>query len=262
MRLDVYLTSAGYCPSRTQAKGWIEGGFVSVNGKVIRKASFVIEDNASPEIALSGKPHPFVGRGGVKLEGALNAFGVNVSGKICADIGASTGGFTDCLLRRGAAKVFAVDSGSDQLDKSLREDGRVVNIERFNARNLTPETFATLCDIAVADLSFISQTYVLPNIRDILRPGGIYIGLIKPQFECGPHATDRRGIVKNKADHEAAVRRVRDSASACSLFMRELIVSPITGGDGNREFLCLCVHSDGKETCSVTDQLISKVVRS
>ena len=262
MRLDVYLTSSGHCPSRTQAKEWIEGGFVSVNGKVIRKPAFVIEDGDEPEITLSGKPHPFVGRGGVKLEGALNAFNVNVAGKICADIGASTGGFTDCLLRRGASKVFAVDSGSDQLDKSLREDARVINIERFNARNLTPEIFGTLCDIAVADLSFISQTYVLPNIRDILRPGGIYIGLIKPQFECGPHATDRHGIVKNRSDHEAAILRVRDSAAACSLIMRDLIVSPITGGDGNREFLCLCVRSDGMEKYSVTDQIIYKVVRS
>ncbi len=262
MRLDVYLTTVGHCASRTQAKECIEGGFVRVNGKVIRKASFAVPEDETPEIVLSGKPHPFVGRGGIKLEGALQAFEIDVCGKVCADVGASTGGFTDCLLQRGASKVFAIDAGSDQLDPRLREDLRVVNLEHFNARNLSPETLGEYCDIVVADLSFISQTYVLPNIRDILKPQGMYIGLIKPQFECGPRATDHRGIVKNKADHEAAVRRVRDSAAACSLEMRSLIVSPITGGDGNREFLCVCVRTDSLPEIRVTDSLISKVVRS
>ena len=262
MRLDVYLTTAGLCPSRTQAKECIEGGFVRVNGAVVRKASFVLPDGEAADVILTGKPHPFVGRGGLKLEGALQTFGVDVTGKVCADVGASTGGFTDCLLKHGAVKVYAIDAGCDQLDKSLREDPRVVNLEKFNARNLSPETLGSLCDIVVADLSFISQTYVLPNIRDILKPQGIYIGLIKPQFECGPRATDHRGIVKNKADHEAAVRRVRDSAAACSLEMRDLRVSPITGGDGNREFLCICVRMDAPAEIRISDSQISKVVRA
>ena len=262
MRLDVYLTTAGLCPSRTQAKECIEGGFVRVNGAVVRKASFVLPDEENAAVELTGKPHPYVGRGGLKLEGALQTFGVDVAGKVCADVGASTGGFTDCLLKNGACKVFAIDAGCDQLDKSLREDPRVVNLEKFNARNLSPETLGGLCDVVVADLSFISQTYVLPNIRDILKPQGIYIGLIKPQFECGPRATDHRGIVKNKADHEAAVRRVRDSAAACSLEMRVRSVSPITGGDGNRDFLCLCVRGDAPAGIYVSDSHISKVVRA
>lgn len=261
MRLDLYLTALSLAPSRTQAQELINGGFVRVNGKEIRKVSFLVDEKSPPKVDVVGRPHPYVGRGGVKLEGALRTFGVDPSGMICADIGASTGGFTDCLLQNGAARVFAVDSGSGQLDPSLCADSRVVNIERFNARVLTPETFGCLCDLAAADLSFISQTYVLRNIASILRPAGIYIGLIKPQFECGPAALDKRGIVRRAQDHAAAVRRVRDEALACSLVMRRIMDSPIRGGDGNREFLCLCVRSGGGEL-PVSDSEIQQLVKS
>ena len=261
MRLDLYLTAQSLAPSRTQAQELITGGFVRVNGREIRKVSFAVDENFPPAVEVVGKPHPYVGRGGMKLEGALQCFGIDPSGMICADIGASTGGFTDCLLQHGASRVFAVDSGSDQLDPSLRADSRVVNIEHFNARNLTTETFGCLCDMAVADLSFISQTYVLGNIASVLKPGGIYVGLIKPQFECGPSALDKRGIVRSTAEHMSAIRRVRDEAFSHSLIMHRIIESPIRGGDGNREFLCLCIHSEKREE-PVSDSVILQLVRS
>ena len=262
MRLDIYLTVSGLAQSRTRAQELIVGGFVAVDGKVIRKASYAVDEDAPPSIEVTGKPHPFVGRGGVKLEGALETFKIDVTGAVCADIGASTGGFTDCLLRRGASRVFAVDSGSEQLDSTLRSDSRVVNIERFNARNLTPETFGCWCDVAVADLSFISQTYVLANISAVLREDGIYIGLIKPQFECGPKALDKRGIVRSMTEHAAAIRRVRDAAQTVSLVMQRVIVSPIHGGDGNTEFLCLCKKTSDANIECVSDNEINKLVKS
>lgn len=261
MRLDTYLVAAGLAPSRTRAKEWIDGGFITVNGNVIRKPSFDIDDSLSPDVCVTGQTHPFVGRGGMKLDGALTAFRIDAAGKICADIGASTGGFTDCLLRRGAARVFAVDSGAGQLDPTLCADSRVVNIEHFNARNLTPDTFGCLCDMAVADLSFISQTYILPNVRDILIPGGIYVGLIKPQFECGRGALDRHGIVKSPAQHKAAITRVLDSALLCGLLPQAVIPSPITGGDGNREFLMWCIKSDTPGPIDVSHIDIDRIVR-
>jgi 23S rRNA (cytidine1920-2'-O)/16S rRNA (cytidine1409-2'-O)-methyltransferase len=194
----------------------------------------------------------------MKLDGALSAFHIDVTGMICADIGASTGGFTDCLLKRGASHVYAVDSGAGQLDPTLCADSRVTNIEHFNARNLTLDTFGRLCDIAVADLSFISQTYILQNVRDILRPGGMYVGLIKPQFECGRSALDRHGIVKSRTHHKAAITRVLDCAVLCGLVPRAVIPSPITGGDGNREFLICFTHRKTDER-RVTEELLARV---
>lgn len=261
MRLDVYLTACGLAPSRTQAQAWIDGGFVRVHGNVVRKASFSVDDRDAPQIEVTGRPHPYVGRGGVKLEEALRCFGVDPHGLVCADIGASTGGFTDCLLQHGASRVFAVDSGSGQLDESLCTDSRVVNIERFNARDLCADTLGVLCDLAVADLSFISQTYVLANISAVLVENGLYIGLIKPQFECGPRALDKHGIVRDSRDHAAAIHRVLYAAREAHLIMQRLIVSPIRGGDGNREFLCLC-QRNAVPASEVPESEIDRVVRS
>jgi len=262
MRLDVYLTAAGKAKSRTQAKEWIEGGFVVVSGKVVRKASYLVDETTGESVEVTGAPHPFVGRGGVKLQSALDLFSVDPTGWICVDVGASTGGFTDCLLRAGAAAVYAVDSGRDQLAESLRRDSRVVNIEQFNARNLGPETLGVCCDLAVADLSFISQTYVLANISSVLRECGMYIGLIKPQFECGAAALDRHGIVKSARSHKEAILRVRDAAAGAGLEMLRVIRSPIDGGDGNREFLCLCVKKSGAVHPAVTENMIDKLVNA
>ena len=236
MRLDSYL-NLKFAMSRSRAKALIENGCVSVNGKLITKAAVDVDETAAPVVNVDESAIPYVSRGGLKLKGALEAFNVDPSGRICADIGASTGGFTDCLLKHGAAKVYALDSGSDQLAESLKNDDRVVSIEHFNARNLKEDTFGVKCSLAVADLSFISQTYVTCGIASILEDGGEYIGLIKPQFECGRHAVGKGGIVKKATDHLYAVERVTDFAVNCGFEVRRVIVSPITGGDGNREFL-------------------------
>lgn len=258
MRLDVYLSTAGFASSRTRAREWIEHGFVLLNGKTVRKPAYAVDEAAPPDICITGRTHPYVGRGGMKLSCALARFSVDPAGKTCADIGASTGGFTDCLLQHGAARVFAVDSGSGQLAPILLSDTRVVNMEHCNARYITPDTLGTLCDIVVADLSFISQTYVLPNISALLNENGVYIGLIKPQFECGPGVTDHRGIVKSPAQHAGAVCRVRNAAADAGLCMTDVILSPISGGDGNREFLCCCTKMRG--TAPVTDDVIDRLV--
>ena len=259
MRLDVYLTESALAPSRTRAREWIENGLVLVNGKCVRKPAFPVEPDAGQDIRVTGTLHPYVGRGGIKLHHALEVFGVSPAGKTCADIGASTGGFTDCLLQHGAARVFAVDSGSGQLAPLLLADSRVVNMEHCNARYLTPETLGVKCDIVVADLSFISQTCVLDGIASILNGDGVYIGLIKPQFECGPGATDSRGLIRSPQLHAFAIRRVRDAAAAVGLNMQKIDASPITGGDGNREFLCCCRRNLSDET--ISDLEIEKVVR-
>ncbi len=244
MRLDAYLAASGLARSRTHAQKLIEGGFITVDGKTVTKVSYPVEESPGTQIAVTGEPYPFVGRGGMKLEAALTTFSVDVSGMTAVDVGASTGGFTDCLLRRGAKQVFAVDSGSGQLHESLKNDLRVVNMEKFNARTLSPVSLGVLCDIAVVDLSFISQTYVLENIASVLVPEGIYIGLVKPQFECGRAALDHRGIVRDVSMHAAAVRRVAECAVSVGMMPEKLMVSPILGGDGNREYLMFCKRSN------------------
>lgn len=235
MRADIYLFSNGYANSRSQAKALIEKGSVKIDGKVIDKASFDITDSEHfIEITDTQK---FVSRGGLKLEAALDVFEIDVKGKRAIDIGASTGGFTDCLLNRGAERVVCVDSGVGQLHPKIASDKRVTNIEKYNARELSAEIIPEGADIAVMDVSFISQTLILPRIKGVLKENGCLISLIKPQFEAGRAAIGKGGIVKDKKDRLAAILRVRDSASSVGLYMMGLIISPITGGDGNIEFL-------------------------
>lgn len=254
MRLDAYLASNGLSKSRSFAKTLIDDGFVEVNGKVVKKPSFDVGDD--DKVVVTGEPYSFVSRGGVKLEGALSSFGIDVSDMCAVDIGASSGGFTDCLLKRGALKVFAVDSGSGQLDITLCNDPRVVNIENYNARNLNVDDLGTLCDIAVTDVSFISQTLIIPSAVEVLRDGGIYVSLIKPQFECGKSGLGKGGIVKSKKVMADAVKKVIDCAQSNGLGCKGLIVSPIFGGDGNTEFLMYCVKGEN----SVIDEKIIKEV--
>lgn len=261
MRLDAYLAKSGGARSRTHAQQLIEGGYVSVSGKTVTKVSFAVDEQDVLSVSVTGEPYPFVGRGGIKLEGALHEFAIDVTGMTAVDVGASTGGFTDCLLRRGARKVFAVDAGTGQLAESLRSDPRVVNIERFNARALSPADLGVLCDIAVADLSFISQTYVLPNIASVLLPSGIYVGLIKPQFECGPAAVDHRGVVRDPRYHREAIRRVVQSAFENGLQLVRLMLSPIYGGDGNREFLLYCRRDDGGSIPDDFENILGELVK-
>ncbi len=235
MRLDIYLTESGFTKSRNKAAECIKQGLVSVNGNTSVKPS--LDVSTDDDIKLLGKPHNFVGRGGMKLDFAIEHFGIDVTGMYAVDIGASTGGFTDCLLQRGAAWVLAVDSGHGQLDASLLEDPRVLSLEGFNARNLSPEVMISPVDIAVTDVSFISQTLIIPAAYSVLRDGGLYIGLVKPQFECGTSALGKHGIVKDKKYHRLAVHKVLSSATDAGFSPKGIARSPIHGGDGNTEFL-------------------------
>lgn len=234
MRIDVYLVEKGFCESRNKAARLIGDGKVIFDGKTVSKPSFeVSEGEHTVEITETER---FVGRGGLKLDGALEYFGIDVADKRCIDVGASTGGFTDCLLDRGAAHVCAVDSGRGQLHKKLLEDVRVTNVEGFNARELSCDEFG-LFDVAVMDVSFISQTLLHAPVSSVLRDGGVFVSLIKPQFEAGRSALGKNGIVKKPSDREAAIRRVLDSACLCGFDALDVIRSPIDGGDGNREYL-------------------------
>ncbi|MBQ7371057.1 MAG: TlyA family RNA methyltransferase [Blautia sp.] len=244
MRLDVFLYQNGFARSRTHAASLIAEGYVTVNGKIASKPSGDITDNDTVNVT---RPEvSYVSRGGLKLHHAIESLQLDVHGMRGVDIGASTGGFTDCLLAHGAEYVVAVDAGSGQLDKTLVQNDRVLNIENCNARYLTSEIIGGKCDIAVTDVSFISQTLIIPCIPEILHDEGIYIGLVKPQFECGKEALNKNGIVKDKKYHLAAICKVYDCLKENGLTPFEILPSPIFGGDGNTEFLIAAVYGNSK----------------
>jgi 23S rRNA (cytidine1920-2'-O)/16S rRNA (cytidine1409-2'-O)-methyltransferase len=232
-RLDVALVQRGLTPSRERAQEAISAGLVLVNGKPAVKAALKVTD--ADQIDVTGDPIGYVGRGGLKLEGALDQFGVDPAGLVCIDVGASTGGFTDCLLRRGARLVYAVDVGRDQLHPDLRRDPRVVNMEASDIRlvNNLPEPPV----LAAIDVSFISLTLVLPAVVKLLAPGAQILALIKPQFEVGPAGVNKRGIVKDPKQHRLAVAKILEAAAGLGLRAGEPIESPILGTEGNKEFL-------------------------
>ena len=238
VRLDVRLTELGVCESRTKAQELVKCGSVSVNGVTVLKPAFPVEE-ADTVCADTESLCPYVSRGGLKLKAALDCFSLNVSGAVCIDIGASTGGFTDCLLKEGAAKVYAVDSGTSQLHPSLRSDERVRCMENTNARYITESDIGESVDIAVMDVSFISQTKLFPAIVSVLKDNGILISLIKPQFEVGKSGIGKGGIVKDTKLRERAVDNVLESAKAYGLVCRGKMLSPIKGGDGNTEYLAI-----------------------
>ena len=240
MRADLYLFQNGYTDSREQARRLIEAGAVCLDGVSVKKPSLAVDESCAHTVEIT-KPaaERYVGRGGLKLEGALAHFQIHPADMVAIDIGASTGGFTDCLLQNGARRVYAIDSGEGQLHPRLRADARVVNIEKCNARSMTPDTVGERADLAVMDVSFISQTCILPVIPPLLQEEGMLISLIKPQFEAGRSAVGKGGIVRRREHREAAVRRVLESAQAVGLSCIGLTVSPITGGDGNIEYLAL-----------------------
>lgn len=256
MRADLYLFASGKAKSREAAKKMILAGGVTVDGKVVPKPSEEIDESLPHEVVLTAE-EKFVSRGGLKLEAALDSFGIDVTGFSALDIGASTGGFTDCLLKRGAAFVTAVDSGQGQLDPALLSDERVRSIEKYNARELSPDILPGGADIVVMDVSFISQTLIIPAITSVMKPDGYFVSLIKPQFEAGRSAVGKGGIVRSAEARLAAVRRVVDSASGAGLPCVGLIVSPITGGDGNTEYLA-CFRKSGRE---LTPESIKRTVR-
>ena len=237
-RLDQALVERTLCDSREKAKRLILAGVVRVNGHPAKKAS----DSVKPADAITvDAPEKFVSRGGHKLEHALAHFQLNVAGLTAIDIGASTGGFTDCLLQRGAAKVFAVDVGQGQLAWKLRSDPRVVVMEKTNARFLKPEHFPAPADLIVADCSFISLTKILPPAVSLLKPDGKIVALIKPQFEAGKAEVDKgRGVITDAAIHERVLAELRDFVSAqAGLCWRGVVESPLLGPAGNKEFLAL-----------------------
>ena len=257
MRADVYLTANGYCESRNRAAVSINGGCLFVNGKNVTKCSFDITEG--DQVELRGEVIPFVSRGGLKLKGAFDAFGVTSSGLVCVDIGASTGGFTDVLLKHGARKVYAVDCGRGQLHPIIAGDERVVNIEGFNARELNEGTLGERCDMAVMDVSFISQTLLHGAVKRVLKDGGLYVTLIKPQFEVGREHIARGGIVKSAEAQIMAVEKVVRSAKENGFALTGIDMSVISGGDGNREFVAAFKLGNALET-ALTREFLKKLV--
>lgn len=241
-RLDLLLVQRGLCPSREQAKRLILAGEVSLRSQVLTKVGMLIKEDDASEITIKNPPR-FVSRGGLKMEGALNHFGIDVHGCIALDIGSSTGGFTDCLLQRGAAKVHAFDVGTNQLVWKLRTDPRVHSREQFNVRHMQPADVGELVDIVVADVSFISLTLVLPPAFDVMKPGANAVVLVKPQFELQREDIGPGGIVRDPALHERACKKIEDFIrNDARVEWRGLIESSIQGTDGNREFLAWFVR--------------------
>lgn len=233
-RLDRLLVERGLARSRERAQAMVMSGVVRVDGRPATKAGTLVPGDAL--VTVVAPDHPFVGRGGVKLDGALAALGVDPAGRTALDVGASTGGFTDCLLRRGAARVYALDVGHGQLDWGLRRDPRVVVLEKVNARYLAPEDLPERVSLAVVDVSFISLRLVLPPLLPLLEPGADVLALVKPQFEVGKGETGKGGIVRDPAQHLAVLETVSEAAGAAGLALRGGCPSPITGAEGNQEF--------------------------
>ncbi len=237
-RLDQLLTEKGLFPSRTRAQAAIMAGQVFVNDQKEEKSGHSVDENSKLEVR--GDILPYVSRGGLKLEKALDEFAIKVEGKICLDVGASTGGFTDCLLQRGAQFIYAVDVGYGQIDWKLRHSSHVKVIERTNARYLTAQELGMEgpeIEICVIDVSFISLDKILPAISNCLAPGGQVVALIKPQFEAGRELVEKGGIVKDPAVHESVIVKIKKEAVKLGFAVRGLTDSPIEGADGNKEFL-------------------------
>lgn len=234
-RLDVLLFEKGLVPSRERAKTTIMEGLVYVNGQKADKAGESVAEDAQIEVRSSGKI--FVSRGGKKIEKALGHFGIDPQGLVCMDIGASTGGFTDCLLQRGAVKVYSIDVGYGQLAWSLRQDARVKCMERTNIRYVTPEMLEETPDLAVIDVSFISLKLVLPVVHNLLSDRGRVACLIKPQFEAGKGKVGKKGVVRDPAIHQEVLEGFVSNAHDAGFHVLDLTFSPIKGPEGNIEFL-------------------------
>jgi 23S rRNA (cytidine1920-2'-O)/16S rRNA (cytidine1409-2'-O)-methyltransferase len=233
-RLDVLLVERGLAPSRERARALILAGQVRVGGVVAAKAGTAVVGDA--DVVLAAPDHPYVGRGGVKLAGALDTFRIDPAGRRALDIGASTGGFTDVLLQRGAASVIALDVGRGQLDWRLRNDPRVIVLEGVNARTLAPSDLPYTPDLVTVDVSFISLRHVLPVLRPLTAPDADIVVLVKPQFEAGRDDVGKHGIVTDPAVHEAVIARVTEAAAAAGLTRVGMAPAAITGATGNQEY--------------------------
>lgn len=258
MRADAALAARGLTESREKARRLIEAGLARVNGIAIAKPAQKVSEN--DVLTVVGETHPYVGRGGLKLEKALNVFGLDPTGAVCVDIGASTGGFTDVLLRNGAARVYAIDVGAGQLHPSLRDDARVVVMEHTNARTLTASMFDPPPTLAVMDVSFISIRLILPAVLPILGNAGHMVALVKPQFEAGREMIGKNGIVTSAAAHRDVLRAIVDFVPALGWHVRALDFSPIAGGSGNIEYLADIVPISEGMT-AINDDAIAALVR-
>ena len=253
-RLDVLLVKRNLAESREKAKAIIMSGNVFVEGQREDKAGTTFPEEV--QIEIKGHTLPYVSRGGLKLEKAMKVFDVTVEGKVCTDVGSSTGGFTDCMLQNGAVKVFAIDVGRGQLDWKLRQDERVVCMEKTNIRYVTPEDIGEPIDFSSIDVSFISLTKVLEPIRNYLTPEGEIVALIKPQFEAGREKVGKKGVVRDPKVHEEVIEKICDFASTNGFELLHLDYSPIKGPEGNIEYL---LHMRKTETMenghTMTDQI-------
>jgi len=256
-RLDVLLVTRGLFPTREKARRAIMAGLVRVEGDRVDKAGEKVPLDA--RIEVKGDPCPYVSRGGLKLERALRVFGLDLTDKAVLDVGASTGGFTDCALQHGARRVYAVDVGYGQLDWKLRQDPRVVVMERTNFRYAEPSWFPEPPDVATVDVSFISLGLIFPPLATVLKAGGDVVALVKPQFEAGPALVGKHGVVRDPRVHAEVLRAVVDKARAANLAPLDLTYSPIRGGEGNIEFL---LHArKGDEARDDVERKIDAVVR-
>ncbi len=256
IRLDVLLTQKGLAPSRERARSLIMAGQVYINEQKCDKAGLMVEEDTVPEIR--GETLRYVSRGGLKLEKAMAAFPISLEGKTSMDIGASTGGFTDCMLQNGAKKVYAVDVGYGQFAWKLRTDPRVVNMERTNIRYVTPEQIGEKLDFASIDVSFISLRLVLPVAYSLLKEGGEIVALIKPQFEAGRGQVGKKGVVRDPAIHLEVIRNVLSFARETGFSVCGLSFSPIKGPEGNIEYLVYL--KKGKYEDNITDETAAAVV--
>lgn len=257
IRLDALLVKNGLAQSRDRAKAVIMAGQVYIDNQKCDKAGLMVdEDTAKPEVR--GETLKYVSRGGLKLEKAMQEFPITLQGKTAMDIGASTGGFTDCMLQNGAKKVFAVDVGYGQFAWKLRQDERVVNMERTNIRYVTPEDIGEEIDFASIDVSFISLRLVLPVAKSLLTDNGELVALIKPQFEAGRGQVGKKGVVKDIKVHFEVIKTVLDFAREAGLFIAGLSFSPIKGPEGNIEYLAYLKKSECEDI--ITDEVISEVV--
>ena len=255
-RLDVLLVSLGLAESRAKAQATIMAGEVYVNGQKADKAGMEVDITSNVEVR--GSACPYVSRGGLKLEKALRNFGVDPTGFVCSDSGASTGGFTDCLLQQGASKVFAIDVGYGQLAWKIRNDPRVVVMERTNIRYVTPEDLGEPLDLSVIDVSFISLGLVLPVVKTLLKPTGQVLCLIKPQFEAGKEKVGKKGVVRDPAVHEEVLQSFISLAKSLDFTIRDLTFSPVKGPEGNIEFLAHLSLEPGADSYPAPSELVAQ----
>ena len=253
-RLDVLLTEQGYSDSRSKAQAIIMSGLIYVDGQKADKPGISYEESVSIEVR--GAVCPYVSRGGLKLEKALRDFGVKPEGFVCSDSGASTGGFTDCLLQQGAKKVFAIDVGYGQLDWKIRSDPRVVVMERTNIRYVTPEQLGEKLDLSVVDVSFISLKIVLPAIKNLLKETGQVLCLIKPQFEAGKEKVGKKGVVRDPQTHQEVLEQFVALAHELQFRILGLTFSPVKGPEGNIEFLGHLTLVPGEENDPDTAEVV------